>query len=513
MAGFLQTMFARHRRSLSAKLFTLVVTCVLVAEAVVLMPSIAYHRVAFLQDRIEAAFLISLAYESPYGEIIDEAVADELFATAGIKGASALRDGKQSMVMAPDIYVDPAEGVPLPVMHYVDLHDGWSPATLAAPWATLLSTDDHLVSATGMARFAGQGSVTVLVSEAAMRKDLWTYFRNVLLLSLVISSLTASFVYARLARMIVEPVKALSRNMMAFEVDPESPANVLVPSRRVDELGVAEKSLAALESRTQALLSERRRLAALGAGISKISHDLRNVLASAQLMSDRLAKSDDPRVAKLSPRLVASLDRAVALSRDTLSFARMSPRVLQLHATSIRTLIDDVFDDAAHLGVAFVNAAPDDLVAVVDRTQLYRAVFNLVKNAAEAIDPAPTMPIDDIAVATKGKVVVSATVTGSELQLRVADDGPGIPASARAELFEPFAGSQKPGGSGLGVAIAAEIAKAHHGRLDLETSDASGTVFCMTLPLQDGSGTLSTPGNSDGDGQIRRNQDAGSSTA
>ncbi|MBI1392791.1 MAG: sensor histidine kinase [Alphaproteobacteria bacterium] len=475
--------FKRYRQSLSTKLFVLVVACVLIAEAVVLIPSIAYHRLMYLQERIEAAFLVSVAYESPYGEIIDPSIADELFATAGVKGVSALRGDRQTLILAPEIDIDPAEGAPPPVMHYVDLRTGFSFDRLTSPWATLFSTGDDLINATGKARFARDGSVSVIIGQADLRKDLWAYARNVALLSLLISSLTATFVYFRLARMIVDPVKALSRNMMAFELDPENPDAVLRPCAREDEIGVAEKSLAALESRTQTLLSERRRLAALGAGISKISHDLRNVLASAQLMSDRLAKSDDPRVTKLAPRLIASLDRAVALSRDTLSLARMSPATLKKRRLSLHELVDEVMEDAARLTVEMKNETPDEIEIIADSTNLYRAIFNLVKNAAEAIDEAAPQPEAVEAPSIVGKVVVSATIAGEEVVISVADTGPGLPEHARQFLFEPFKGSQKPGGSGLGVAIAAEIAKAHGGRLALERSGPGGTLFAMTLPV------------------------------
>ncbi|MEO1015848.1 MAG: HAMP domain-containing sensor histidine kinase [Pseudomonadota bacterium] len=480
---------ARYRSSLSLKLLGLIVACVLVAETVVLIPSIAYHRVTYLQERIEAAFLVSIAYDSPYGEIIDSSIADELFSTAGVMGVSSLREDTQMLIYAPEI--DPSrDGGPSPMpKHDVDLMSGWTLERLFAPWATLFSRGDDLISVTGRARYGRTGSVTILVSQATMRKDLFVYACNVFLLSLVISSITAMLVYLWLTRMIVEPVKNMSHNMMAFETDPETPANILVPGDRLDELGVAERSLAGLESRMQRLLSERRRLAALGAGISKISHDLRNILASAQLMSDRLAKSDDPRVRKLSPRLIASLDRAVALSRDTLNFARMEPSTLKKRPTDLRALIDDVFDDAARLDVEFINDAQERLRIEADPTHLYRAVFNIVKNAAEAIAPgAPqASAIDDHETppALKGRIAVTTSTTNGELAINISDNGPGLPESARAHLFEPFKGSQKPGGSGLGVAIAAEIAKAHGGRLELTHSDPTGSTFTLILPYNE----------------------------
>src|SRR5690606_33606202 len=119
----------------------------------------------------------------------------------------------------------------------------------------------------------------------------------------IASSLGAALIYFLLTRMIVRPVRRLTENMAAFQANPDDVANIIKPGSREDEIGMAEQSLATLERRLHELLTQRTRLAALGAGVSKISHDLRNILASAQLMSDRLAKSDDPRVRKLSPQI------------------------------------------------------------------------------------------------------------------------------------------------------------------------------------------------------------------
>jgi signal transduction histidine kinase len=341
---------------------------------------------------------------------------------------------------------------------------------------TMLSTGDNSIRVVGRPENAPGVEVDLFVSQAALRRDLQTYARNVFFLSILISSLTAALVYGALNAMIVRPVKRVTRNMMAFEQNPEDASAILAPSLRSDELGVAERSLASLERRTQALLAERRRLAALGAGISKISHDLRNILASAQLMSDRLAKSEDPRVRKLSPRLIAALDRAIALSRDTLSYARMDPSALKLEAVDLRALIDDVLDDCLTAGVDLRNEAPEGLIVEGDATQLYRALFNLVRNAVEALAPQG----EDGAPAPKAgaAVIVRAFPLSDSVAVEIIDNGPGLPQAAIDALFEPFKGSLKPGGSGLGAAIALEIARAHKGGLSLAKSDAARRSAC-----------------------------------
>ena len=246
---------------------------------------------------------------------------------------------------------------------------------------------------------------------------------------------------------------------------------------------MAENSLAAMERRIHGLLNSRRRLATLGAGISKISHDLRNILASAQLMSDRLARSDDPQVKKLSPRLISALDRAIVLSRNTLAYGRMEPSVLERTDFKLTGLLEEVADANAAFGIEIAIDCPDELDINADRTHFYRTLSNLVANAIDAVLPQnPPSPIEGEPEPAFGKISMTAMAQGKTAVIHVADTGPGIPQAAQEALFEPFKGSQKPGGSGLGLAIASEIVKAHGGALRLKETNAEGTTFEITLP-------------------------------
>lgn len=458
------------KRSLSTKLLFLTILFVFVAEFVVLVPSIAKRRSDWFMMRFEEAYLASLALEGPREGAADETLVRQLFSTANILGVTINSDDMRMLILAPEINPHGS-----PNMLRVDLTRENKLDLIANAWGTYFSRGDNLIQATGEPQFATGETVDIIVSQKALRDDLYAYARNIFLLSLVISTLTAGLVYWSLNRMIVRPVKRLTENITAFDADPENALGILKPSGRKDEIGVAEDSLAAMEKSVRDLLGERRRLAALGAGISKISHDLRNILASAQLMSDRLAKSDDPSVRKLSPRLISALDRAIALSRDTLTFGRMEARLLNKSPFSLRDLVDEIFDDTAAMGVAATNNAPEDLAVTADRTQLYRALFNLVRNAVDAMT--------EIQGEERGAAItIDAYVDKGAVAILIADNGPGLPEHAKADLFEPFKGSQKPGGSGLGVAIAAEIARAHGGALTLEKSGASGAVFRITLP-------------------------------
>lgn len=463
----------KFRRSLSSKLLALTILFVLLAEIVVLVPSVSKQRLDWMNARLEAAYLVGLALDAPGGEMISPDTAEQLFGTANILGVTLDREGARMMVMTPKLTPEQAQ-----IIRYVNLKYAMPGRNIMDAWATMFSNGDHSIRVVGKTLYAEFGEVDMFVSQAALRRDLRTYARNVLFLSLIISTLTAGLVFWSLNQMIVRPVARLTNNMAAFEKNPEDARAVLKPSLRLDEIGAAERSLSSLEQRLQSLLIERQRLAALGAGISKISHDLRNILASAQLMSDRLAKSEDPRVRKLSPRLISALDRAIALSRDTLNYARMEPNALKIEKVELRKLIEDVFEDAASLNVTMRNNVDDMLIVDADQTQLYRAIFNLVRNAVDALTPV------DGAAPNGGCIDVDARATTRGWVVSIADNGPGMPETAKAHLFEPFKGSNKPGGSGLGVAIAHEIARAHGGELSLVKSDHSGVSFELTLPLR-----------------------------
>jgi hypothetical protein len=107
---------------------------------------------------------------------------------------------------------------------------------------------------------------------------------------------------------VVRPMRRLTANMVAFRANPENPARIIAASERTDEIGTAERELAAMQAALAALLAEKNHLAALGLAVSKINHDLRNLLTSAQLFSERLAKVADPHVQRFAPQLMRALE-------------------------------------------------------------------------------------------------------------------------------------------------------------------------------------------------------------
>ena len=172
----------------------------------------------------------------------------------------------------------------------------------------------------GPAPMAQGEFLEIVLDEAPLRNAMLTFSVNILLLSLVISGITAALVYLALHYLLVRPMRRITGSMIAFRADPENPARIIAESGRTDEVGRAEEELAAMQRELASMLHQQSRLAALGLAVSKINHDLRNLLASAQLFSDQLSTSGRSEGAALRAQADAR-----ARARHRLSRSRRCP--------------------------------------------------------------------------------------------------------------------------------------------------------------------------------------------
>jgi signal transduction histidine kinase len=306
------------------------------------------------------------------------------------------------------------------------------------------------------------------------------YTRNVALLSLLISLITAGLVFYAIDRMMIRPVRAMTRSMLAFADAPDDPSRIIVPSRRADELGVAERELAAMQTILQRTLGEQKHLADLGLAVSKINHDMRNILASAQLISDRLREVRDPTVQSFAPKLLRALDRAVAYTEGVLAYGRAQEAPPARRRMRLRMLVDDVYGMLGldpTLDIELHNEVPADFEIDADPEQLFRVLINLSRNSVQAMS-------GDTGDVVVRRLVITAEREGAVCRIHVTDTGPGLPQKARENLFAAFRGSARSGGTGLGLAIAHELVRAHGGTIDLVEGQAAGTTFAITIPDQ-----------------------------
>jgi signal transduction histidine kinase len=284
-------------------------------------------------------------------------------------------------------------------------------------------------------------------------------------------------VYFSLAFLLVRPMQRITRAMEKFRANPEDPEAHLTPSRRRDEIGRAEAELERMQADLRAALQSRARLAALGEAVAKINHDLRNILTSAQIASERLAQSGDPKVAAAMPRLERALDRAIQLASNVLTFGKSEEPAPEKRPIPLRPALEEAAEDARFSpdGVRLVTTIGANEQVEADPDQLHRILVNLLRNAREAI-----AGVEDRGGV--GEVTASLRREEGQSYLRLADNGPGLPERARNNLFQPFAGGARRGGTGLGLTIARELAQGHGGDLTLVETNADGAVFELRLP-------------------------------
>ncbi len=306
----------------------------------------------------------------------------------------------------------------------------------------------------------------------------WCFSVNILLLSLVISAVTAMLVFFALHYLLVRPMGRITDNMVAFRADPENPARIIGASGRHDEVGTAEEELGAMQRELASMLHQKSRLAALGLAVSKINHDLRNLLASAQLFSDQLSTLPDPKVQRFAPKLVRALERAIAFCQSTLSYGAAQEAPPERKTVEVEPLIEEVHEAlglSLEVPIRWIVAVERGLTVEADHDQLFRVLVNLARNAMQALeargdgDPA------------RDQIRITGRREGSVVVIEVSDTGPGLSEKARAHLFQAFQGSTRSGGAGLGLVIAAELVRAHGGEMRL-VAGTIGATFSITIP-------------------------------
>lgn len=446
----------------------LTVAFVMLAEVLIYVPSIANFRVTWLNDRLAAAQVAAMVMEAAPDGMIPPALNQRLLDGAGALAIATGGSGKRQLIATSEM--------PPEVSKSIDLRDASWWELIADAFADLAAVDPRPIrvvsEAMGSAEF-----IELILDPAPLRAAMWGFSRNILLLSLAISGITAVLVYLSLQWLIVRPVRRVAENVMAFENDPEDATRRMRPSGRTDEIGAAERAIARMQETLARELREKKHLAALGLAVSKINHDLRNMLASAQLISDRLSELPDPNVQRFAPKLIATLDRAIGFCQATLAYGRAAERPPQRRRQPLAPVVADAAE-AVGLGegnpIRLATAIPDALTIDADSEHLARVLVNLMRNAGQALSQAGGSNGGPI-------ITVEAWREGSATALRIADNGPGLPDEARKRLFEAFRGSARPGGTGLGLAIAAELIGLHGGAITLEER-ATGASFRIVIP-------------------------------
>jgi signal transduction histidine kinase len=441
----------------------------MIAGMMIYVPAIANFRVNRLNDRLAAANTAALVLDAAPSGMVPETLQQQILGSIGAR-AVAIKMGQQRRLLA-------SAGLPPKIDHDIDTRNITVWAAIHDAFETMLETDNHAIRVMGKAPGAAQ-FIEVVIDEAPLRLAMYRFSRNVLVVALLIAGLTSALVYLALHYLFVRPMRRLTANLVAFHENPENPARIIVPSQRGDEIGVATRELSDMQRDLVSMLSQKSRLAALGLAVSKINHDLRNLLASSQLLSDQLASVPDPRVQRFAPKLMRSLERAIAFCQSTLSYGRAQEAEPDRRMVLVEPVVTEVRESAGlatDASITWVAAIERGLSIDADPDQLFRVLLNLVRNAAQALESQPQGGAAALQIRITGRREGSVSI------LEVSDTGPGVPAKTREHLFEAFQTSGRPGGSGLGLAIAAELIRAHGGDIHL-VEGTIGATFRLSIP-------------------------------
>ena len=453
--------------SLSGRFLLLTVAFVMLAEVMIFVPSIARFREDYLLARLDRAQIASLALLAT-NDTIDRDLEAELLNNAEVFNVVLRRDEMRELVLSSPI--------PAPINASYDLR-------MASPWTLILDAlislvepDQRIIRVIGAPLRDAGLLIEITMDTGEMRAAMIEYGQRILVLSAAVSVVAALMLFLAVRGLLVAPIRHLVDAMKSYAAAPEDTRRIIAPQARVSELREAEEALQSMQTDLTGALRQKERLAQLGGAVAKISHDLRNILTTAQLFADRMETSQDPAVQRAAPKLVGSIARAISLSESTLAFGKAEEPAPRLERIQLFSLIEDVIESerlaAGEADISFAEDVPVGRSLRADPEQLYRVISNLVRNARQAI----------LTARQPGEICVSAVESDEDWTISVADTGPGLPPKAQEYLFQPFHGGVSKGGSGLGLAIASDLVRGHGGRLKLLRTGPDGTVFTIVLP-------------------------------
>lgn len=456
--------------SLAGRLLGVTAAAVLVGEAILFAPALAGFHESWLRDRINLAQIAALALEVAPGYEVAESLQFELLSNAGVLRVAMQRQGERVLLLE-----HPTEAPTGPLQTY-DYTRAASVDRFAWAFETLFAPRGRVLRVLARPRFESGDFIEIVLYEAPLKKAIAAFAQQFILLSMLILMAAGALVYSALSFAFVRPMHELTRAIERFRDRPEDVSIAFTRSARSDEIGRAQRAAADMADQVRLSLRQKERLAALGAAVARIGHDLRNMLSTAQMVADRLSKSEDPAVRQIAPRLERTIDRAAGLAASTLKYGRADEDPPVLKEVPVAAAAEDAVADAL-LGVEDIEYRADieeGLACVADPEHLHRILVNLMRNAAQAMQDHPRRD---------KAIIVRAARFDARCEIEIIDHGPGIREELRDKLFEPFvSAAPEAGGTGLGLAISRELTRAMGGELALTRTGADGATFQIVLP-------------------------------
>ncbi len=449
--------------SISGRLAILTFGFVFLMSSITLFPALAIFRESELQERIEEAALVALALTTnPIPEIdIDQSSA--LLEKAQILDLAVIDEGQRKRLLLPYEKVTLTGRVDLTNLSFINRFvDGFKCA---------LNSEQGIYLISGIPSFEFE-RVEAMVSIRTICSQVRMGASRFLFMSFGLALATSFLITFAVSRLVVRPVHFLTKTISNF--DGKGISKKVEIRNPIREFQNAEKSLKEMQDRVINSFEQQRRLATLGESVSKIQHDLRNMLSTAQLLADNLEESEDPKVRRSAPRLLRAIDRAINLSSQTLTYGNLHAHTPKFSLGKLAPVINEVMEDEALLdssgNITFSVDCDQALEVHTDFQILKRILQNLIRNARQALEELG-----------EGKILISVK-ENEGINICVRDTGPGLKEETVQHLFEPFRGSTRSNGSGLGLAIGKELSELIGGSLKLSSTSSIGTEFLIELP-------------------------------
>ena len=455
---------------LRGRLLILTAGFVFLAELLIYPALAGIYRNGWLQGRAQAAQIAVLAVEAaPDGRVSDE-LSRQLLTSAQVVAVAVQTEESREMILAPSLDLAGADIVT------VDLRKQGMLEPIFGAFGNMVAPNGRFVRMIVTPDMTHDAEMEVIVPESALKAGLLEFSRTLLIVSLIVSGVVGALVYLAIYRLVVRPMQGLTKSIVRFADAPEG-AEIKTVQGGSDEIQRANTALQAMQKTVSAAFRQRKRLADLGEAMAKINHDLRNSLAAAQIVSEGLGQSEDPRVKRAAPRLERAIERAIGLAEATLRYGRAEPPEPNFSAVNLVPAISEAAAEglAGWPDIEWKLEAPAALSATADPDHVHRIVANLVRNAARAISEQKgrTCP---------GRVRARVFQQGEQVVVEISDNGPGVPQQVTGRLFQPFSGSASRDGAGLGLAIARELARGMHGDLELSSNGDDGAAFTLRVP-------------------------------
>jgi signal transduction histidine kinase len=463
---------------LTGRLLMLTIGSVLLVLTLFYSTRLSVARENWLRDRLVASRTATLIFGNDPDGVLSEDLMMKILGTVGAKMISIQTPGGRLLLNA--------SATPPKPDYVFDFTNTSLLQGVEGAFETLFAPRGSVLEVSGLAPMDG-AKIDIMIDQTPLIDAMWRLSGTFLTISLLLSTLVTCVLWAALWQLVIRPVRRLTSSIIAFGERPQEAQQIVAPSGRNDEIGRAETALAAMQGSLAHELGQRRRLAELGMAVARINHDLRNMLAAAQLISDRLAAIPDPLAQRLAPRLVATLDRAILFCQSTLTYGaarEQAPSRRRFDLCEVVRQIVETAEATSSGAIAYAIEIPPGFEVFADPDHVQRIVENLSRNAAQVLQSQGARRERQPAIR------FAAIRTDGVALIEISDNGPGFPPEQASRIFEPFHMSTREGGSGLGLSIASDLVARNGGSIELAPSQPDdfycGARFLITLPATEG---------------------------